>query len=210
MIPLEDREDEAITQEERFGDIDFRELGQSSGNPNYKTYPISKKVEAAVAFFNCGNTKRAAKDVGIPWNLLSAWRFKSPWWDEVQLKLKTEKQAELDASITNYLHEAQDAALDRLKNGDYRLTPSGELKRVPMSGKDIALTSATFFDRRALLRGDATSIQRKQDPLRDIKGKLEAFAQYSKATEIDGTKKKKTGADVTRMINNARERDREG
>ena len=77
-----------------------------------------------------------------------------------------------------------------------------------MSGKDIALTSATFFDRRALIRGDATSIQRKQDPLADIKGKLEAFSKYSKATQIEG---KKTGADVTKVIKDGQQRkSREG
>lgn len=202
MVPVELREDEALTPEERWGGIDFSELSKPQQNTQQqiREYTVENKVQCATLYFMCGSFKQVSKDTGVKWNTISSWARKSTWWDEVIHKLRKEKQDELDAMMTNYLHEAQNQALDRVKNGDYKLTAGGELKRVPMTGRDLALTSAAFFDKRALIRGDATSISRKKDPLGDIAYKLEQFARFNAAREIDGTKSKMTSAEVTAKI----------
>lgn len=202
MVPVELREDKALTPEERWGGIDFAELSKPQQNQVQQTqeYTVENKVQCATLYFMCGSFKQVQKDTGIKWGTIATWARKSTWWDEVIHKLRKEKQDELDAMMTNFLHEAQHQALDRVKNGDYKMTAGGELKRVPMSGRDLALTSAAFFDKRALIRGDATSISRRKDPLGDIKDKLEQFAKFNAAKEIDGTKIKATSIEVTQKI----------
>ena len=202
MVPVELREDEALAPEERWGGIDFSELSKPQNNQVQQTreYTVENKIQCATLYFTCGSFKQVGRDTGIKWGTISDWARKSTWWDEVIHKLRREKQDELDAMMTNFLHEAQHQALDRVKNGDYKMTAGGELKRVPMSGRDLALTSAAFFDKRALIRGDATSISRRKDPLGDIASKLEQFAKYNAAKEIDGSQRKATSIEVTQKI----------
>jgi hypothetical protein len=210
MIPKENREDQALTPEERWGGIDFSEMVSKHRSKDcIKVYTPEEKVQAATAYFMCGSFKQVQRDIGISWDTVRTWKDSAPWWDEIIHKLRREKQDELDVMMTNYLHEAQHQALDRIKNGDCKLDKNGEVVRVPMSGRDIALTSVAFFDKRALIRGDATSISRRQDPLGDIKDKLEAFAQYNSAKEIDGVPRKKTSIEVTQMIQNGQRRQAE-
>lgn len=208
LIPEQEREDQAIPAEERWQDIDFSELAVTSKDPNHRKYTPEEKIQCCTLYFLCGNMRKVEKDTGIQWQQINDWRRNSTWWSELTAKLRREKQDELDASITNFLHEAQSQALDRIKNGDFKLTASGELKRIPMSGKDIALASSTFFDKRALIRGDATSISKRTNPLENIKDKLEAFAKYTNATEIDG-KRKMTYLDVTKRIQDGQRKERE-
>ncbi len=208
MIPIENREDQALTPEERWGDIDFSELSNSAGvTKNCRKYTPEEKIQAVTLYFMCGSMKQVFKDTGIPWQIISQWRRLSPWWDEITNKLRKEKQDELDVMMTNFLHEAQEQALDRVTNGDFKITSSGEIKRIPMSGRDLALTSVAFFDKRALIRGDATSISKRQDPLGDIKDKLEQFAQFSAAKQIDGDSRKMTHSEVTKHIRNGQLKD---
>ena len=209
-VQPENREDQAIPAEERYQDIDFTELVTTQRNKAQikQEYTPEKKIAAVTLYFSLGSFKETGKQLGIPWDTISRWRKQSSWWEEITHKLRKEKQDELDAMMTTYLHEAQEQALDRIRHGDFKLTAAGELKRIPMSGRDIALTSVAFFDKRALIRGDATSIARRQDPLKEIKGKLEAFAAFNSAKEIEG-KPKKTSADVTKIIEDGQRRDRE-
>lgn len=210
MVPLENREDQALTPEERWDDIDFTELNARQRNHTQKKqeYPAERKIQACTLYFMNGSMKQTAKELGMGWNTIAGWKNKSPWWEEVTGKLRREKQDELDAMMTNYIHEAQEQAIDRVKNGDFKLMASGELKRIPMSGRDLALTSAAFFDKRALIRGDATSISRRQDPLKEIQGKLEAFAKFNSAREIDGTPRQ-SSSDVTKKILDGQRKHRE-
>ena len=201
MVPVELREDEALSPEERWGGIDFSELVKTDVNKNHpRVYTPEDKVQCCTLYFMQGSFKKVSKDTGIKWTTVAEWARNSTWWDEVTNKLRREKQDELDAMMTNFLHEAQHQALDRVREGDFKMTSSGELKRVPMSGRDLALTSAAFFDKRALIRGDATSISRRKDPLGDIASKLEQFAQYNAAKQVDGSQRKATSIEVTQHI----------
>lgn len=209
-VSPENREDQALLPEERYQDIDFSELVTTQRNKSQikQDYTPEKKIAAVTLYFSLGSFKETGKALGIHWSTIAQWRRQAPWWEEITHKLRKEKQDELDAMMTSYLHEAQEQAMDRIKYGDFKLTAAGELKRIPMSGRDIALTSVAFFDKRALIRGDATSIARRQDPLKEIKGKLEAFAAFNNAKQIEG-KPKKTSADVTKMIEDGQKRMRE-
>lgn len=72
--------------------------------------------------------------------------------------------------MTDAINQAIFQMTDRINNGDYvRDTKTGEIVRVPMKGKELAVSAAVVFDKRSLIRGDATSISSKKiDPLKDI------------------------------------------
>jgi hypothetical protein len=70
------------------------------------------------------------------------------------------KGAELDGAFTRIIHKATDELLDRLNNGDAVLI-DGEVRRKPVSARDLALISGIAHDKRALIRRQKLSLQRE-------------------------------------------------
>ena len=66
--------------------------------------------------------------------------------------------------------------LDRLKNGDAVLV-AGEIKRKPVSARDLALVSAIAYDKRVLVRNQPERPRTPPVPLEDLFRSLEASAK---------------------------------
>jgi len=61
------------------------------------------------------------------------------------------KRCELDGALTRIIHESTAQLLDRLRNGDPVMV-AGEVRRKPVSARDLALVVAITYDKRALVR----------------------------------------------------------
>ena len=144
-------------------------------------YSEEVKIKAVTTYALTGSVNQVVKATGLRQDLISNWKTRSAWWEDALKKVRKEKQDELDAVLTQTIDEAFEEVRDRIKDGDYlRDAKTGELYRVPMKGKELAVTAAVMFDKRSLIRGDATSISsKKQDPLKEIEDKLTAFAKMS-------------------------------
>lgn len=95
-------------------------------------------------------------------------------------------QLKLEDSLTDTIHIAVDTIKDRFENGDYKFNPrTGEATRVPISVKDAAATLAIIYDKRALIRGEATSIKTESKAtLHSLKQSFEQFAIQLKEKEV--------------------------
>ena len=154
-------------------------------DPKAKIAP-ELKIQAAVCYMLTGTVKGVERLTGISHQTVSEWKNKSQWWPLVLAKVKKEKQDELDAEITALIHKSTESLLDRLENGDEVLLKdgSGETARIErfqrkLSGKDIASIINTLYDKRAMLRGDPTSITAKVtsiDVLSELKSTFEKIA----------------------------------
>lgn len=127
------------------------------------------KLQALHAYLMTGTLIGAEKLSGISHQTLSEWKNKSEWWPIVLAKLKKEKQEELDAKFTQLIDKALDQVEDRILNGDEAISRDGEKIRKRMSGRDLTTSLAIIYDKRAMVRGDPTSISGKAD----IKGQLD-------------------------------------
>ena len=143
------------------------------------TYTVEQKLRAVETFARNGNMAKTARETGIPRVTLVGWKNKSPWWPECIAKVQKIQQAELDSVMTTTINEAIEAVNDRIALGDViRDTKTGELVRVPMKGKELAVAAAVLFDKRSLIRGDATSISGKRaDPLAEIEKTMMGWAK---------------------------------
>ena len=125
-------------------------------------YSAEQKIQAAGAYLVTGTCKASAKICGISHQTISSWKNKSEWWPSVISKLKKDKQDELDAIMTGLIETLSVAMADRIDNGDeYFDSRTGSLYRRKMSGKDVVTSLAILYDKRAMLRGDPTSITQK-------------------------------------------------
>ena len=145
------------------------------------------KIQAVVCYMLTGTTKGVARMTGISHQTISEWKNKSQWWPLVLMKVKKDKQEELDAEITVLLHNSTAQLKDRLENGDEILMKDGggasasvESFQKKLSGRDIANIINTLYDKRAMLRGDPTSISAKAtsgDVLEELKSTFEKIAK---------------------------------
>jgi hypothetical protein len=97
----------------------------------------------------------------IPERTLNDWSMQ-PWFGTMLAELRAERASELDGTYTRIIDEATGPLLDRLKNGD-PYTVGGEVKRKPVSARDLALIAAITYDKRALARHEPTQIGIKRD-----------------------------------------------
>lgn len=132
-----------------------------------------------------GNAKKVAEMNNIHKSTLESY-MATEWWPEVVESCKIRLQEELDSRMTKALHMAYDEIDDRICNGDYVIdVRTKELNRVPMKGRDLAAIANTTFDKRQLLRGDATTIASKRiENTKELESKFLKIAQDLQAKDV--------------------------
>lgn len=157
-------------------------------NPN-SLYSKETKLKAVSLYLVKATLQEVAKELKIPYQTISNWKLHSPWWDEAFSKLKKERQHELEVLLSNSIHKAIEEINDRFKYGDHKLdTKSGDLVRVPLNAKDLSLIFSTLYDKRALIRGEATSIRSESvATLSSLSDKFKEFAVKLKEKDLVST-----------------------
>lgn len=155
-------------------------------HPNCK-YDKDTKVALVTKYASSGNLKASAAACGVDYAQARSWKTRSQWWGPTIAKVQKIQQAELDAVMTSVIDKAMTEMTDRIENGDtIRDTKTGELVKIPMKGKELAVAAAVIFDKRSLIRGDATSISGKKiNPLKNVQEDMLKWAKQVK--EVQGT-----------------------
>lgn len=123
---------------------------------NGSWWPEEKRIEAATVYAVTKNLDAVQDLVGIPRGVLEKFSTE-PWWDEIVGKVKKEKNEELDAKISSILEATITQIEDRIKGGEYYIDrKTKEVTRIPVRTKDLAMATDILFDKRQLLRGEAT------------------------------------------------------
>jgi hypothetical protein len=145
-------------------------------------YSDQQRREAVTLYVLHGNWKRVSEICHIPERTLNDWSIQ-PWFATMLAELRAEKGAELDGIYTRILDEATEQLLDRVKHGDPILV-KGQIRRKPVSARDLALVAAITFDKRQLCRNlpDQTPGP-KVDAIRELATKLEAYVVAKRAVE---------------------------
>jgi hypothetical protein len=156
-------------------------------------YPVEQRVGLIQQYLSHGNIKRLARQNGIPQATLQYWKDNSEWWTDISKQLRKIKQEELDVKMTDVIHHTIEQLVDRVTKGEYyEDKKTGELKRLPMKGRELAVVTGVLFDKRALIRGDATSHSlRSTNPEELLKGLEDKFIAFSKKAQKEENDAKK-------------------
>ncbi|HQT26542.1 MAG TPA: hypothetical protein PLK99_08090 [Burkholderiales bacterium] len=138
-------------------------------------YSDEQRREAVAHFIVTGNMRRVSELTGIPHSTLLGWK-NSDWWHTLIVKVRAEKESELDARFTEIIHRGIEQVLDRIENGDYVMV-NGQLKRKPVSAKDLGLITAITFDKRQIIRNCPTEKPGNSDKLQEIADRLAGLAK---------------------------------
>lgn len=147
-------------------------------DPRAKVDP-NLKIHAAMCYMMTGTVTGAAKLTGLDHRLISEWKNKAQWWVPVLAKVKQEKQDELDAAFSEVIHNATNELKDRIQHGEEVVTKDGIVVR-RLGGRDLATILNTVYDKRSMVRGDPTSISRKEtsdDVMDKLRKEFETIAE---------------------------------
>lgn len=120
-------------------------------------YSEEQRRQAVVAYEIHGSLEKASEATSIPATTIGDWK-RTDWWDHVTVELRAQVSARIGSNITRILEKTLTHLDDRIDNGDVVLSKDGEQRRIPMKGRDLAVTGAILFDKRQLLMNRATSI----------------------------------------------------
>jgi uncharacterized protein YerC len=151
----------------------------------YSVYTKEQKIEAVSMFCKGHTFSEISRTLGIPVTTMMNWRERSNWWNGIVLKNKQDSQVELDNRLTSTIHKALDELADRLSNGDQKPDRQGSLQYVPLSARDLATVLSTLYEKRALIRGEATSIKTEsKNSLLALEDKFKSFAIQLKEKDV--------------------------
>jgi len=134
-------------------------------------YSDQQRREAVASYLVLGTWREVSDAAHIPLWTLTDWSIQ-PWFETLLAEVRAEKGDELDAALISIIHTGTSQLLDRLKNGD-AVSVAGEIKRKPVSARDLALVSAFAYDKRALVHEQP---ERPRSPALSLKELAESLA----------------------------------
>ncbi len=148
------------------------------------TYTQNQKLEACKLWILSGNLTQTASALGIPYDTVKQWRY-SEWWEKLASEIKAEGRMKMSAKLKKIAEKALDETLDRLENGDWQMSPTGELVRRPVAAAVVSKIATDVIKQAEELEKtpEATSLQSVNDRLKSLAQNFESFSK--KVRKID-------------------------
>lgn len=150
------------------------------------TYTENQKLEALKLWLVIGNVHQVARDLKIPYDTVKQWRYQK-WWQDLAVEIKSEGRLELSAKLRKVAEKALGETLDRLENGDVRLSPTGEKERIPVSAAVASKIATDFLQKSTELEQvqDNQSLQTVNDRLLALATSFEKFSKKVRRIEVE-------------------------
>jgi len=122
-------------------------------------YTREDRYKAAAALVATGNSKAASRESHIPASTIRHWAHNDDDFQMMCQEIRTEFGEKIKFKLAEIIDESADQTLDRIRNGDViRDNKTGELVRVPIKGRDLAIIGGVSFDKLRLAENQPTNI----------------------------------------------------
>jgi uncharacterized protein involved in exopolysaccharide biosynthesis len=150
------------------------------------TYTENQKIDALKLWLVLGNLHQVARDLKIPFDTVKQWRY-SKWWADLAVEIKSEGRLELSAKLRKVAEKALGETLDRLENGDVRLSPTGQKERVPVTAAVASKIATDFLAKSEELdrTQDNETLQTVNDRLLALATSFEKFSRKVRRIEVE-------------------------
>ena len=141
-------------------------------------YDSEVVAEFFVLYVSGRPIREAARMLGIKEVTAKSWR-RTDWWAKMESAARRVASQTADRKLSKVLDLAIKRIETRLEKGD-PYTAQGEVRYKPVSAKDLAIIIGVTYDKRSLIRGEATviSAEAKSEEER-LKELSEAFKEIS-------------------------------
>lgn len=155
--------------------------------------PEEKRIEVATMWAVLRNLDQVSELTGVGVGVIKKWK-EEPWFHNVVSRVVKDKNDVLDQKLTDVIENCAGLISDRLKDGDPRVNyKTGEVYTVPLDARGLAMVLGILFDKRQLIRGQATSVTENVSFDRRLENLKDAFERFSAATQIEGIKVENVG-----------------
>ncbi len=170
--------------------------------PTGSKYSDEDRRRTVIEYHIHGSQTKVSKLTGIPQSTIATW-IKTDWWAEQLLKLSNQLEDQILANNEKIVTESQEQLLDRIENGDFRLVKTKkalkhddgslevsedyELKRIPMTGKDLTISGGTHQDKRRIQLNLPTNISSSQASDENLKKVMDKCFALGAGQAIPGT-----------------------
>lgn len=152
-----------------------------------------KRLEAVLTYLALGKMSKVRDATGIPLKTLWDWKSASPWWPDLERKLRQERNEETAGTLSTIVDKALHAIKERVEGGDYVYNPrSGDIVRVPVSAASLNKIASTLLDRRLVMDKEAQDRPELEDSSTDkLEKQLDKLANSFKAFVAHKQKREK-------------------
>ena len=144
-------------------------------------YPKDDVADFFLMYVSGTPIRESARLCGIKEVTAKAWRS-NDWWGKVESAARMVASQTADRKLSKVLDNALAKLTTRIDKGD-PYTAQGEVRFKPVSAKDLAIILGVVYDKRALIRGEATTLtgeaKTEEERLQELS---EAFKDISRGT----------------------------
>lgn len=149
-------------------------------------YSDSQKMEALKLYLVTGNLSVVSASLNIGYKTLQYWRY-SQWWEELAKQIKQEGKIQLSNKLRTIAETALEAVKDRLDNGDWVMSPTGELVRKKVSIRDAQMVASENLKSAIQIESEhveSQSTERIADRLTQLADAFTKFARKTTKIEV--------------------------
>ena len=139
-------------------------------------HPDTTKIRCAYLYASLGNYSEVARQTKIKRTSIMNWAKDSDVWHEAVNKARREISDELLAQNLAIAKAANEQLADRIENGDHKLVKD-KLVRVPMNGKDLAISSGIKEDKGRVAMGLPNVIKGNSESIKSMTAMFEGIAK---------------------------------
>lgn len=148
-------------------------------NDTRVNYPKDDVANFFLLYVSGTPIRESARMCGIKEVTAKSWR-RADWWSKVEYAARQVASQAADRKLSKVLDKAIVNISERIDKGD-PYTVQGEVRYKPVTAKDLAIILGVVYDKRALIRGEATQltgeVKSEEDRLKELS---EAFKEISK------------------------------
>ena len=120
-------------------------------------WPEDKRIEVATLWAVLRDVKQVSDLSKVSAQVIRKWKDE-PWFHNIVSRVVKEKNDILDQKLTGVIDACAIQIQERLTQGDTKVNyKTGEVYTAPLDARGLALVMGIIFDKRQLLRGEATS-----------------------------------------------------
>ena len=144
------------------------------------------KLKAVKLWISGLSLVQVSEQLNVPYTTVRNWKYQSEWWDKIVDEVIGEQNQGKDAKLEQLVNKSYNALDDRIDHGDFVLdSRSGEILRVPMKGKELAIVSKSLHAQQQELREipvKQAAQQATNEMLVDLAKQFAEIAQGKKST----------------------------
>ena len=146
--------------------------------------PEEKRIEVATLYAALRDWNQVAELSKMSVSVIRKWKDE-PWFQNVVSRVLKDKNDVLDVALSDVIHSCADLIKERVANGDTRVNnKTGEQYKVPLGATNLAMVLGILFDKRQLVRGEATSRTETMSFDRRLENLRDTFERFSKNSSI--------------------------